>query len=40
MARKSVTRKSLKRGGKRTTLRLKKGGRKSQKNPKMKGGGG
>lgn len=38
MARKSVRRKSLKRGGKKATLRLKKGGRKSQKNRRMKGG--
>ena len=38
MARKSLKRKSLKRGGKKTTLRLKKGGRKSQKNRNMKGG--
>ena len=38
MARKSLKRKSLKRGGKKNTLRLKKGGRKSQKNRNMKGG--
>lgn len=38
MARKSLKRKSLKRGGKKYTLRLKKGGRKSQKNRNMKGG--
>ena len=38
MARKSLRRKSLKRGGKKTTLRLRKGGRKSRKNRNMKGG--